>query len=155
MHKYHQMQTKELKDRARLTVTVTPSVLRKLNKDRKAYPPNTVFLAYKFSTPEGGSACKTYYRPCLKHKAGTELKVSRCNVSPLEDCGAGVNVGTLDWCMRNRNVANDMNGLVLWLVAFKATDIACLPRQHGHPRKKFRLFRCDIVMQVHGIEGFR
>jgi hypothetical protein len=152
---YRKMQTKELKDRAGLTVTVTPAVLKRLSKDRKAYPQNTVFLAYKFSTLEGKSSVKTYYKPKLVHRAGAELRVPTCDVSTIQGCGAGVNVGTLSWCMNNRAAANDANNLVLWLVAFKADDIACLPCECGRLCSKFRLFRCDIVMQMHGIEGFK
>jgi hypothetical protein len=149
------MQAKELKDRARLTVTVTYTVLKRLSKDRNAYPQNTVFLAYKFSTSEGGSAIKTNHKPKLVHRAGAELRVPMCSVSPIRDCGSGVNVGTLDWCMNNRYTAKDQDSLVLWLVAFKAGDIACLPHELGIQCSKFRLFRCDIVMKMTGVEGFK
>lgn len=144
--------TKKLRKRKHpLIVEVTQDVL---NHGLEKYPPQTVFTAYKYSTADGGSAVKTCHMPHFVHKALATLLVEEANVDPEYDCGSGVNVGTLAWCVHNKGLAGYLqkDTLKLWLVAFTREDIACVP-DNGESEGKFRLFRAEIVREMQWPRG--
>ena len=57
-----------------------------------------------------------------------------------EQCAAGINVASLDWCLREWK-----EGYRVLLVDFEAKDIACIPIGSDG---KFRLYRCEVVGEV-------
>ena len=58
----------------------------------------------------------------LKYKIGKTVRVDDANTDELVDCGAGINLATLDWCMYEWR-----EGCKILLVEFTAKDIACVP----------------------------
>ena len=66
------------------------------------------------------------------------------NPDPLVTCGAGLNVATMDWCIR---YYNDKDRILK--VEFTAKDIACIPLGSDG---KFRLYRGKIVGEVKNIK---
>jgi hypothetical protein len=73
----------------------------------------------------------------IEYEIGQSYEVADANTDALTDCGAGINVATLDWCMREWCA-----GYRILVVEFAAKDIACVPTANDG---KFRLFRCSVV----------
>ena len=89
--------------------------------------------AYKLVTADGYSPMQgTLHYPL---KAVVEVK--NANTDPGNLCAAGVNVATLDWCLREWRP-----GWRIMVVEFTAKDIACIPTASDG---KFRLHRCKVV----------
>ena len=70
--------------------------------------------------------------------------VNNADIDPIELCGAGINVATLDWC-----VANWKAGWRILVMEFEAKDIACIPYTTDG---KIRLHRCKRVGEVDLVE---
>ena len=66
-----------------------------------------------------------------------EEKISDTNES--RDCGAGINLATLDWCIKEWK-----EGYKILIVEFEVKDIACIPIGSDG---KFRVFRCKIIRE--------
>jgi uncharacterized protein YjbI with pentapeptide repeats len=77
------------------------------------------------------------YNGGIFYEIGKSYEVLDANTSITEQCGAGINLATLPWCMREWRI-----GYRILLAEFTAEDIACIP--HGNDGK-FRVFRCKIV----------
>ena len=75
----------------------------------------------------------------LKYEIGKVSSVENANCDPTEHCGAGVNVATLDWCLKEWRP-----GYRVLVVEFTAKDIACIPTATDG---KFRLHRCKVVAE--------
>jgi hypothetical protein len=73
----------------------------------------------------------------IKYVIGERVEVSDANTDATEHCAAGVNVATLDWCMREWRA-----GYRILVVEFTASDIAAIPTATDG---KFRLHRCAVV----------
>jgi hypothetical protein len=80
------------------------------------------------------------YNGGLKYKVGKSVSVKDANTDQNEQCGAGINVATLDWCIKEWR-----EGLRILLVEFEASQIACIPTATDG---KFRLHACDILSEV-------
>ena len=80
------------------------------------------------------------YNGKIKYEIGKSVSVEKPNTDPNELCGAGINVATLDWCIKGWR-----EGYRILLVEFEAADIACIPTATDG---KFRLSRCDIISGV-------
>jgi hypothetical protein len=91
--------------------------------------------AYKLVTASGDSPMQSLSK--LHYAQGATLEVSDANCDPSVDCAAGINVATLDWCLREWET-----GYRILLVEFTAADIACIPTATDG---KFRLHRCTVV----------
>lgn len=96
--------------------------------------------AYKLVTTDGDSPIA----PDNGHKAiryiigkSYRLKKAECNTNDSEQCGAGINLATLDWCMKEWRI-----GYRILIAEFSAKDIASIPTATDG---KFRVFRCKIV----------
>ena len=89
--------------------------------------------AYKLVNAEDEGHC----RGGIKYPVGAHIEVPNANTDASVDCGAGVNVATLDWCLREYQ-----DGYSVRIVAFMAADIAAIPTGTDG---KFRLHRCDVV----------
>ena len=75
----------------------------------------------------------------LKYPVGKTVKVGDADSNPLQQCAAGINVATLDWCLREWKP-----GYRILIVEFTAKDIACIPTATDG---KFRLHRCDVIKE--------
>jgi hypothetical protein len=71
------------------------------------------------------------------YEIGGQYRVADANTDCTEDCGAGVNLATLDWCMREWQP-----GYRILIAEFTAKDIAAIPTATDG---KFRVHRCKIV----------
>jgi uncharacterized protein YjbI with pentapeptide repeats len=89
--------------------------------------------AYKLVTADGFGP----FNGGLKYEVGQSVSVDDANTDAGEHCAAGVNVATLDWCIKEWR-----NGYRILVVEFSTSDIAAIPLATDG---KFRLHRCDVV----------
>jgi uncharacterized protein YjbI with pentapeptide repeats len=73
----------------------------------------------------------------IKYEIGTDYSVEDADTNTFVQCGAGINVATLDWCLKNHS-----DGYRVLIVEFTAADIAAIPTATDG---KFRLHRCKVV----------
>ena len=95
-------------------------------------------VAYKLVTESGEGHCRggiNYLDP-----ERDSWEVADANTNPAEQCGAGINVATLPWIMREWRA-----GYRILKLQFTAADIACIPTCTDG---KFRLFRAQRVGEV-------
>lgn len=89
--------------------------------------------AYKLVTAEGIGP----YNGGITYQVGQSYEVANANTDEAELCGAGINLATLDWCMREWEP-----GYRILVVEFTAADIAAIPTATDG---KFRVHRCTVV----------
>jgi hypothetical protein len=77
------------------------------------------------------------YNGGLKYIIGKSASVKNANTDENVQCAAGINVATLEWCMREWK-----EEMRILLVEFDVKDIAAIPIGSDG---KFRLHRCDVV----------
>jgi hypothetical protein len=77
------------------------------------------------------------YQGGITYKIGKSYQVDNANTDDTEHCEAGINVATLDWCMKEWS-----DGYHILIVEFEAADIAAIPIATDG---KFRLHRCTVV----------
>jgi len=73
----------------------------------------------------------------LVFSVGRTLSVQEANIDSSVQCGAGINVATLDWCLQEWEP-----GCKILIVEFEAVDIAAIPTATDG---KFRLHCCKVV----------
>ncbi|RPI55548.1 MAG: pentapeptide repeat-containing protein, partial [Deltaproteobacteria bacterium] len=73
----------------------------------------------------------------IKYEIGKSYEVKTANQDDNLQCAEGINLATLDWCMKNWKA--DCRILI---AEFEAKDVACIPIATDG---KFRVFRCEIV----------
>ena len=73
----------------------------------------------------------------IKYMIGKEYEVDDADTDAAVDCGKGINLATLDWCLREWKA-----GYKILLAEFQAKDIAAIPTGTDG---KFRVHRCEIV----------
>jgi hypothetical protein len=71
------------------------------------------------------------------YEVGKEYSVENANSNETIDCGAGINLATLDWCIKNYQ-----NGYKILVAEFRAEDIATIPVATDG---RFRVRHCKIV----------
>jgi hypothetical protein len=91
--------------------------------------------AYKLVTADGVGP----FNGGLIYRVGESVAVADANTNPLDACAAGINVATLDWCLREWTP-----GWKVLVVEFTAQDIAAIPTATDG---KFRLHRCTVVAE--------
>ena len=89
--------------------------------------------AYKLTTSDG--VCP--FNGGITYEVGGTYEVANANTDAGEQCAAGINVATLDWCLREWQP-----GYRVLVVEFTAADIAAIPTGTDG---KFRLHRCRVV----------
>ena len=89
--------------------------------------------AYKLVTKDGVGP----FNGGVTYAIGEVVSVNTANTDPQEQCGAGINVATLDWCL-----ANYQDGHRVLILEFTAADVACIPTGTDG---KFRLHRATVV----------
>ena len=77
------------------------------------------------------------YNGGIKYLKDKTQKQSNCNTDELEQCGAGINLATLDWCMREWQPTYK-----ILIAEFTAKDIVAIPIATDG---KFRVKKCKIV----------
>lgn len=80
----------------------------------------------------------------IRYAIGVQVQVIDANTGPNKQCGTGINVATLDWCMREWQP-----GYRILVVEFFRDDIACIPTATDG---KFRLYRCTPVAEKDLVE---
>jgi uncharacterized protein YjbI with pentapeptide repeats len=88
--------------------------------------------AYKLVTKGGEGP----FQGGITYKIGEKYEVLDADTSN-DQCGAGINLATLDWCMKEWRT-----GYRILLAEFTAKDIASIPLCTDG---KFRVYRCKIV----------
>ena len=91
--------------------------------------------AYKLVTADGLSPMHTLGG--LKYEIGKTVSVKDANTDVTGLCAAGINVATLDWCLKEYQ-----DGWRILIVEFTAKNIACIPTASDG---KFRLRKCKVV----------
>ncbi|MDP3937587.1 MAG: pentapeptide repeat-containing protein [Deltaproteobacteria bacterium] len=89
--------------------------------------------AYKLVTGDGVGP----FNGGITYAIGEEYSVSNANTDATLQCAAGINLATLDWCMREWR-----DGYRILIAEFVAADIAAIPTATDG---KFRVRRCRIV----------
>ena len=115
-------------------------------KDHALYADNLTLLryqkhklrAFKFVT----SDMKSPINGDVTYKVGKYVEETNCNTSELEDCGAGLNVATLEWCIKNNNQGDRA---VYLEVEFAPEDIVSIPFQSDG---KFRVRKLKVVRKL-------
>jgi hypothetical protein len=77
------------------------------------------------------------YKGGLKYEIGATLEVEDANTDPNEQCAEGINLCTLDWCLKEYR-----EGYKVLICEFEAKDIACIPTATDG---KFRCHRVTVV----------
>ena len=93
-------------------------------------------LAYKLVKED----CLAPFNGGITYEIGKSYEVKDADTDELNLCAKGINVATLDWCIKEHQ-----NDYRILKVEFNAKDIACIPTATDG---KFRLFRCDVVDEV-------
>ena len=73
----------------------------------------------------------------IVYKVGKTYKEPKANLNEADQCGAGINLATLDWCMKEWQ-----DGYKILVAEFTAKDIAAIPTATDG---KFRVKKCKIV----------
>jgi uncharacterized protein YjbI with pentapeptide repeats len=77
------------------------------------------------------------YNGGVVYHVGESVSVADANTDETQGCAAGINVATLDWCLREW-----LDGYRVLVVEFTAADIAAIPIGSDG---KIRLHRCTVV----------
>jgi hypothetical protein len=77
------------------------------------------------------------YKGGMKYEIGATLEVENANTDPNKQCAAGINLCTLDWCLKEYQP-----GYKVLICEFEAKDIACIPTATDG---KFRCHRVTVV----------
>lgn len=89
--------------------------------------------AYKLVTKGGYGP----WYPEITYKTGQKYEVADCDTDEQSQCGAGINLATLDWCMKEWEP-----GRRILIAEFEASEIAAIPIGSDG---KFRVKSCEIV----------
>ena len=79
------------------------------------------------------------YYGLIEYKIGKTVEVDAefVDTNEYNNCGAGINLATLDWCVKNWT-----DGYKILICEFKKEDIACIPVTSDG---KFRVYRCKVI----------
>jgi hypothetical protein len=75
----------------------------------------------------------------LTYRVGDALECTEANADEQQQCAAGINVATMDWCLREWR-----EGYRILVVEFEAKDIAAIPIASDG---KVRLKKCRVVAE--------
>ena len=94
--------------------------------------------AYKL-TGKGGGSPMSNNTPRLWYRIGAVLEIADASTDVNEHCGAGINLCTLGWAIREWKT-----GWRIFVCEFTAADIAAIPTATDG---KFRVRRCTVVAE--------
>jgi len=89
--------------------------------------------AYKLVNKDGEGP----YQGGIKYEIDKTYKVTNADIDEFTQCGSGINLATLDWCMREWK-----KGYRILIAEFTAKKIAAIP---VNTDGKFRVHECEIV----------
>ena len=89
--------------------------------------------AYKLVNADGVGP----FKGSTKYEVGKHYEVKDANTDPKDDCGAGINVATLPWCLKEWKP-----GYSILIIEHDAKEIAAIP---NYSDGKYRLHRCDVI----------
>jgi len=89
--------------------------------------------AYKIVNEEN----EGIYNGGLVYEVGDVIEVKDADTNEQEHCGKGINLATLDWCIREYK-----KGYKILIAEFTKDDIASIPIGSDG---KFRVHRCKII----------
>lgn len=92
-----------------------------------------LIYAYKLVAPDMAGP----YQGGIKYEMGKTYHVANANNDESDPCAAGINLATLDWCLKEWEEAYR-----ILIAEFAAEDIAAIPTATDG---KFRVRRCKIV----------
>jgi len=96
--------------------------------------------AYKLITVDGEGP----FNGGIRYEVGQAYEVADANTDERQDCGPGINLASLDWCLRAWRP-----GYRVLVAEFTAADIAAIPIGSDG---KFRVYRCRIVAEKTSVE---
>ena len=99
----------------------------------KDYAPDSEILAYKLVNKEGYGP----FNGSIKYEVGKSYEVKDANCNSSNDCGPGINVATLPWCLKNWQ-----KGYYILIVKHLVKDVAAIP---NYSDGKYRLHRCTVI----------
>ena len=80
------------------------------------------------------------YNGGITYEIGKSYEVPDYDSDPFIDCGAGINLATLPWCMREM-----IDGYRILIAEHTAEDIVAVP---WFSDGKYRVKRCEIVGEM-------
>jgi len=80
------------------------------------------------------------YNAGIVYRVGEAVEVTDANTNQNDRCALGINVATLDWCLKEW-----LPTYRILVVEFLKEDIACIPIGTDG---KFRLHRCKVVREI-------
>ena len=80
------------------------------------------------------------YRGGIKYKIGKVVEVGKVNTDDTEQCGAGINLATLDWCLREWQKYRH-----ILICEFTSKDQLVIPVATDG---KFRVKRCKVIREI-------
>ena len=92
--------------------------------------------AYKLVRKEGFGP----FNGGIKYEVGKTYEEKKADKDEFQQCGAGINLATLDWCLREH-----LEGYRILMAEFEAGDIAAIPVASDG---KFRVSKCTIVGEI-------
>jgi len=125
--------------------------LKDLVASARYYPAhmNLLIQGYKLVRPGGRNYIHTKYKT---YKIGREYKI-KADTRQDYDCSYGLNVGTWDWCKKNKPTSNFISipmppaNYKVLVVHFRVKDVACIPNGTDG---KLRLHKGLIVSALRG-----
>ena len=94
---------------------------------------NKVNIAYKLVDKDN----ERIYYSGLKYKIGKTIKVNKADTDEFNNCGTGINLATLDWCVKHWEC-----DYKILICKFKKEDIACIPITSDGT---FRVYKCKVI----------
>ena len=107
-------------------------------------PPDSKLLAWKFVRKNGESPIQSGNK--ITYVVGKTYSVKDGDSDERKDCGAGLNVATLPWCINHSDNSDDL----LIEVEFYAKDILAVPFATDG---KFRVSRLKVIRSICKAEG--
>lgn len=94
--------------------------------------------AYKATKKDG----QGWHQGGIVYKVGESFEVQNACTDKKQDCAAGINLASLDWCEEQKPKPD---GRVFACEFDAPDDLACVPTSHAG---KFRVHRCDVVEEL-------
>ena len=101
----------------------------------RAYAQPGKIRAYKLVTADGEGP----FNGGITYAVGQKYAVEYADTDETVACGAGINLATMDWCLREWR-----DSYRVMVIEFTASDIAAIPIGTDG---KFRLHRCTVVAE--------
>jgi hypothetical protein len=110
----------------------------------KKLPKTTIIQAYKIVRKNGAPPVYSDERPKLRYRVGKTVIENNFDTNRYEDCGAGLNVATMQWCtdICYPNACYKHEGDRIITVRFSPASIVCVPHDS---KGKFRVKRLKVV----------